>query len=168
MSNQPDPTRQNIIDWCNADNIPCVDATQNPNMDWCLMLNKRKIAVFRITRFPDRIYFQSGIDIAPQHQTLIAENNQIRNDILLQIPSLIIQLDHDPRITQANNTISSVNISTTHFHTTISKADFLSIVSRLMNVQQLVLNQLSVPLQTTLAQLQQTPTTLDATDVGIG
>jgi len=168
MSNQPDPVRQNIRNWCNADNIPCVDGNQSPNMDWCLMLNNRRIAVFKLTRFADRIYFQTGINVAPAHQQMIRENNQIRNNILLQIPTLIIQLGHDPRITQANNTITVINLSKIHFHTTISKAEFLSIVSRLINVHQLVLNQLSVTLQTTLAQLQQTPITPDASDVGIG
>lgn len=168
MSAQPDPVRQNIIDWCNEDNIDCVESTTNQNMAWNLMINTGRVAVFRPTRFSDRIYFQSGINIAPQHQTLIANNGDIRNKILLQIPSLIIQLDHDPRVFQTDTTITRLNITKIHFHTTISKAMLLSMSNRLLNVHQLVLNQLSVPLQTTMAQLEQTPTTPDASEVGIG
>jgi len=137
-------------------------------MDWLLMLNNGRIVIFKLTRFPDRIIFQSGINIATEHQQMIAGKPQMRNEILLQTPSLIVQLDHQPTITQVNNTISVITITKTHFHTTISKADFLTKSIKLRNVQQVVRNQLSVPLQTSLAQLQQTPTQPDASAVGIG
>jgi len=167
---QEDIVKQNIMNYCTADNIRFEDqSSKNTNLDWCLMING-KVAVYKQQQYPERIYFQSGINIASEHQALITTNNQIRNNILLRIPSLLAQLDVSCKITQANNSITQISLSKLHFHSSIKKADFLELYLRLYQVQEVLLNQLSVQLQVSLQQLtqnQQTPAP-GAGDVGIG
>ena len=170
MSNQPDPVKQNIIDWCNADNIPFEDkSSEYPSMDWTLMIMKR-VAVYKQKRFSDRIYFHAGFNFAPEHKTLIDGNNQLRNEIILQIPLLLCQMDVTSKIEGTGNNITGISLSKVHFHSSIKKADFLSLYTKVFQVFQALLNQLSIKLKVTLQQLQQNQLSPspDASDVGIG
>lgn len=65
MSAQPDPTRQNIIDWCQEDNIPSIsDDAKNPQFVWAIGVGATRISVYKIIQIPDRIYFQSQINFS--------------------------------------------------------------------------------------------------------
>ena len=170
MSNQTDPVKQNIMDWCNADGITFEDeSSKYPNMDWSLMIRKR-VAVDKQKRFSDRIYFHAGFNFAPEHKTLIQSNNQLRNEIILQIPLLLSQMDVTSKIEGTGNDITGISLSKVHFHSSIKKADFLSLYTRVHQVFQALLNQLGIKLKVTLQQLQQNQSSPppDASDVGIG
>ena len=171
MPDQPDTVKQNIIDWCNVDGIKFEDqSSKYPAHDWTLMING-KVAVYKQPRLPDRIYFHAGFSFTSEQQKLIQDNKTIKNAILLQVPSLLAQMNVNTKFEMNGDIMTGISLSKPHFHTTIKKADFLILYLRTQQVLQVLLNQLSVQLKISLQKLQQNqqkPPLPDASDVGIG
>jgi len=170
MSNQPDTTKQNIIDWCKEDGILIEDnSSKFPNYEWLLLVDKNKI-VFKTKRHPNRIFIQSSITITNNHQKIIADDQKMKFNMILQIPTMILQMGATCSIEQNDTTITKVSVSKIHFHSSMKKADFLANLFKVQDIHQNLLNQLSVKLQTTAKQLQQNQPAPapDASDVGIG
>jgi len=170
MSNQTDPVKQNIIDWCNADGIQVVDESSKiPDCEWFLVALGNTM-IFKLKKFSDRIYFQSKITISKNHQKIIADNQKMRVGLVLQIPTIVLQMDASCAIEQNDTTITKVITSKVHYHSTIKKADFLTKLAKVQDVHTNLLNRLSVQLQTTAKQLQenQPAPAPDARDVGVG
>jgi len=168
MSDQPDPVKQNIIDWCNEDGISFVDKSDDfPACDWIIIIDNTKM-IYKQTRFPNRIYFQALIAISNEHQQAV-QNPQTRTKIIVEIPTNVLQMGATCNIVENNGVINNLSITKVHFHSTIKKADFLENYIRLHNIHHTMLNQVSNILQTTAQQLQQNQPAPapDASTVGI-
>ncbi|MCH7967095.1 MAG: DUF2299 family protein [Thaumarchaeota archaeon] len=155
MSENVDPVKQNIIDWCNEDGIQVLDQSDaNPQFAWSVLLTK-KVMVYKQPNLLDRIYVQSQIDVSPKHQTLIRNNQQIRNNLLLQLPAMASQNDINLTFRINNDVIEGISLFKINFHSTISKADFLRLFLRVEQIHSSVLNQLRTTLGLDLQQEQQ-------------
>ena len=166
MSNSPDPVKQNIIDWCNTDNIQCNDlSNDNPIFSWIVGMGKNLILIYKVPQFPDRIYIESRIKISENHQKLINEtwNKAKKNNMLLTLKAVAVQLDFNISFTFEENDkkpkvkdkITEIKSNKVHFHSSIKKADFLSVFNRISNIHNHLLNQLSILLETEVKQLEE-------------
>jgi len=172
MSNQPDPMRHNIIDWCAEDDIPCTDLTNTGNnsniLSWIFTVgNPPAVSFFKPLNLPNRIFIQTAINLSPDHVTLLARDDQAqrRQAIMLKIQTLAIQLDTNPNFRFNNQQqFTSMTTNTIHFYSTMKKAIFLEKYIRQQNVTSLVLNHLNADLGIGI----QTQTSTDtANDIGI-
>ncbi len=157
MSNQPDPAMTNIINWCQEDNIQCVDTSANrPNVLWSLRIGTLAITVYKLPQILDRIYVQSGINLNPEHQTLVNQTWQQpqRNDMMMKLKMLATQYDVNLNFGMNGNNLISFSTFKIHFHTSISKADFLSLFIRVQTIHEIILNQLNLSLGLATQQLQ--------------
>jgi len=130
MSNQPDPVMTNIINWCQEDNIPCEDTSTNlPNVLWSLKLGTQAVSAYKLQHIPDRIYIQSGITLNPNHQTLVNQTweQAQRNDMMMKLKMLSAQYDVNLNFRMNDENLTGFATFKIHFHTSISKADFLSL-----------------------------------------
>ena len=156
MSTQSFPEKDNIIQWCQDDNIPCNDlSARNPRFSWCLEVGNPAIVIYKQSHLPDRIYFQFTISLAQQHVELLANNQNKRSETVLKMQSLITQYDAHLNINNNNQTqINGFSINKIHFHTTIKKADFLTLLLRTQLIFNNFLNHLNLELGVS-TQLQQ-------------
>ena len=54
-----DSVKTNIIGWCNADNLKCVDeSSNNPKFSWAILVGG-EVMIYKQPHLPDRIYIQS-------------------------------------------------------------------------------------------------------------
>jgi len=138
-SQQPDITKENIMNWCNDDNIQCVDeSTSNPQFTWSLAIGNPAIIVYKQPHLPDRIFIQSQITISPEHQTLIRETWNVpkRNGFAVKLQSLGVQLDINMNFGfDRDGIMTSISSFKVHFHSTISKADFLKLFLRVQDTR---------------------------------
>lgn len=149
MSAQPDPTRQNIIDWCQEDNIPSVsDDAVNPQFVWAIGVGATRISVYKIIQIPDRIYFQSQINFSEIHRTLVNQtwNVNQRNNMMHNLKKLVAQYDILMNFQLTNDELTGFHTYKIHHHPTISKADFLEKFLRVQAVHEVILNQLNIEL----------------------
>ncbi len=155
MSNV-DPTRQNIIDWCQQDRIQCVEQPTNPQMVWGLSLGS--ISIYKQPRFPDRIYFQSTINLSNIHRTLVNQtwNNAQRNVMMFNLKKLVTQLDALLNFVNPNDELIGFHTFKIQGHTTISKADFIEKFLRMQSIHEIILNQLNLELGSALASSKNT------------
>ena len=160
MSTQADQTRQNIINWCQQDGISCVDEPANPQMTWGLQLSNA-LVVYMQPRFPDRIYFQSTINLADIHRILVNQTWDInqRNIMMFYLKKLVAQLNVLMNFVIPNEELTGFHTYIIHGHATISKADFLEKFLRIQAVHEIILNQLNIELGTALASSQNTNNT---------
>jgi|APSaa5957512535_1039671.scaffolds.fasta_scaffold33622_4 hypothetical protein len=157
MSSQHDPIKQNIMDWCQQDGIRCVEAPANPQMVWGLIIHSQ-VTIYKITQHPDRIYFQSSINLAQVHRTLVNQtwdNNQ-RNMMMFNMKKLVGQLNVLLNFIHNNEELVTFHTYKIHCHETISKADFLEKYLRIQAVHEIMLNQLNIELGIALASSQNT------------
>ena len=150
MSNV-DTTRQNIIDWCQQDGILCVEQPTNSQMVWGLSLGS--ISLYKQPRFPDRIYFQSSINLSNIHRTLVNQtwDNAQRNVMMFNLKKLVTQLDALLNFVNPNDELIGFHTFKIQSHTTISKADFIEKFLRMQAIHEIVLNQLNLELGSALA-----------------
>jgi len=157
MTNQPDPAMTNIINWCKEDNIPCEDhSAKLPNVLWSLKIGSQSVSVYKLPQTPDRIYVQSGIKLSSVHQTLVNQTwkQSQRNEMMLKLKMLATQYDVNMNFVMDGNNIISFATFKIHFHTSISKADFLSSFLRISSIHEIILNQLNLSLGLATQQLQ--------------
>jgi len=157
MSNQPDPVMTNIIDWCQEDNIPCENqSAQRPNVLWVLKIGNLAITIFKLQQLPDRIYVQSGISLNGNHRTLVNQTWKVaqKNDMMMKLKMLATQYDVNMNFVMNGNNLNSFSTYKIHFHTSISKADFLSLFMRIQTIHEIILNQLNLSLGIATQQLQ--------------
>ncbi len=157
MANQPDPVMTNIIDWCREDNIPCEDnSARLPNVSWSLRIGTLAVSAYKLQQIPDRIYIQSGITLNPNHQTLVNQTweQPQRNDMMMKLKMLSAQYGVNMSFGMNGNNLISFATFKIHFHTTISKADFLTLFLRVSSIHEIFLNQLSLSLGLATRQLQ--------------
>ena len=158
MSNV-DSTRQNIIDWCQQDGIPCIEQPTNPQMVWGLSLGS--ITVYKQPPLPDRIYFQSSISLSNIHRTLVNQTWDIaqRNVMMFNLKKLVTQLDALLNFINLNDELIGFHTFKIQGHTTISKVDFIEKFLRMRAIHEIVLNQLNLELGSALASSQNTGNT---------
>ena len=157
MSNQNDPVKQNIIDWCKADNIPCEDnSATSPKSLWALKIGNYAVTIHKPSNSLDRIYIQSGISLNPDHRTMVNQTWQPeqKNDMMMKLKMLATQYDVNLNFGMDNNDLISFSTYKIHFHTSISKADFLSLFIKIQTVHEIFLNQLNLALGIATQQLQ--------------
>jgi len=158
-SHQSDITKENIINWCKEDNIPCNDESSlNPQFTWSLTIGDPAIIVYKQPHLPDRIYIQSQIKIAPEHQTLIKDTWNVpkRNTFVVKLQSMAANLDVNMNFKfDKDGIMTSISSFKVHFHSTISKADFLQLFLRVQGIHRVLLNQLIIELGLELQQEQQ-------------
>ena len=158
MSNV-DHTKQNIIDWCQQDGIPCVEQPTNPQMIWGLSLGS--ITLYKQPRLPDRIYFQSTINLSNIHRTLVNQtwDNAQRNVMMFNLKKLVTQLDALLNFVNPNEELIGFHTFKIQGHATISKADFIEKFLRMQSIHEIVLNQLNLELGSALASSKNTGNT---------
>ena len=157
MSEQPDPVMTNIINWCQEDHIPCENqSSQRPNVLWVLKIGNLAITVYKLPQLPDRIYVQSGISLNDNHRTLVNQTWEVaqKNDMMLKLKMLATQYDANMNFVVNDNNLNSFSTYKIHYHSTISKADFLSLFMRIQNIHEIVWNQLNSSLGLATQQLQ--------------
>jgi len=156
MSNQPDPMKQNIIDWCAKDNIPCVVPPNVPKTSWLLTLGQvgNQITVYKSTMYDDRIYFQSQIGFSEVHRKLVNQtwNAQQRNTMMFNLKKLSVQYDVNLNFQMNGDEIVGIKTFKIHFHSTISKSELLEKHMRLESVHIILLNQLNIELGIAIQQ----------------
>ena len=170
MSENQDPVRQNIIDWCQTDNIPCVETSQNnPNFTWSFSLGPTAITIYKQPQLTDRIYIQSQIGLSPEHQTLVNQTWQIpqKNTMMINLKKLAAQYNINMDFRMNGNDLLGFNTFTIHFHSSISKADFLEKFIKLQGIHDIILNSLNVELGIA-TQMTQTNTNSGAENPAIG
>jgi len=160
MTNQPDPAMTNIINWCKEDNIPCEDSSAKlPNVLWSLKIGTLSVSAYKLQQTPDRIYVQSGIVLNPNHQTLVNQTwkQPKRNDMMMKLKMLSAQYDVNLNFRMNDENLTGFATFKIHFHTTISKTDFLTLFLRVSSIHEIFLNQLnlSLGLETQLLQASQ-------------
>ena len=170
--NQQDIVKQNIIQWCKDDNIPCEDvSSKNHQFAWGLAIGKPETIIYKQPHLPDRIYIQSQITITPEHQELINTTwtLQKKNDMLLNLRMLAVQYDINMNFQEDSNgkliAISSFKI---HFHSSIKKANILKMFIRVQSIHIVILNQLSKALGIEMKQLQAQQQSSDSSNPAIG
>ena len=158
MSNV-DSTRQNIIDWCQQDGIPCVEQPANPQMVWGLSLGS--ISIYKQPRFTDRIYFQSSINLSNIHRTLVNQtwDNAHRNVMMFNLKKLVTQLDALLNFINPNDELIGFHTFKIQCNSTILKADFIEKFLRMQAIHEIVLNQLNLELGSALASSENTGNT---------
>lgn len=160
MSRQEDVIKQNIINWCREDNIDCVDtSTDNPQFTWSLRLGGASITVYKQPRFPDRIYIQSQIRLASEHQTLVNQAWQIqqKNNMMLNMKKLSVQYNVNMDFQTNEDNLLGFNTYKTHYHSSISKADFLEKFISLQEIHFVILNSLNMELGIANQMIQTNP-----------
>ena len=162
-----DPSKNNIKGWCKSDKLKCVDERlNNPNFAWTLLISDQ-VMIYKQRNYPDRIYIQSQINIALEHQALIESNLEIKNNLLLNLPATAASLDIHLNFQNIEGKITGLSIVQIHFAATISKADMLRNFMRVQQIHRTVLNQLRNELGLELQQAQAEKTKPDASDAGI-
>jgi len=148
MSDQPDPVGQNIIDWCQEDNIQSSGGAETTQIVWSRHIGTRGISVYKLTRFSDRIYFQSTINFSEIHRTLVNQtwNESKRGVMMFNLKKLVAQLDILINFRLNNDELTGFHTYKIHYHSTISKADFIEKYLRIQSVHDIVLNQLNLEL----------------------
>ena len=156
MSENQDVVKQNIINWCNEDRIEFVDeSSRNPNFSWLVAVGKPQILFYKQPNLQDRIYAQSQIVVSPEHQTMIEGWNATkRNSMILKLQTLATQFDINMNFQLEGNKITTIGSFKVHFHSTIKKSDFLSLLLRVQTIHNNLLNQLRLSLGLELQQLQ--------------
>jgi hypothetical protein len=171
LSESDTAVRDNILKWCKEDKIPCVAVPDNPTITFGFKIGNSSIYIYKSSQFPDRIFIESVINIAPEHKTLINEtwDNGKKNGMILQLKGMAIQLGFNIIVgTIDKDKITDVKSNNIHFHTSIKKAEFLEKFLRIGNIHDHVLNQLSILLQTEVQNIQaQQALQSNASDVGI-
>ena len=161
----------NILKWCKEDKVPCVAVPDNPTITFGFKIGNSSIYIYKSPQYPDRIFIESQINIASEHEKLINEtwDNGKKNGMILQLKGMAIQLDFNIMFgTKDKDKITNVKSNKIHFHTSINKADFLEKFLRVGNIHDHVLNQLSVLLQTEVQNIQaQKASQSNASNVGI-
>jgi len=157
MSNQPDPVIQNIVDWCQEDNIPCTVANNpEPPFAWVVTLGRvgQIITIYKTTNHNDRIYVQSQIAFSEAHRTLVNQtwNAQQRNNMMFNLTKLAVQYGVGLNFQQNADEIIGVNTFKIHHHSTISKAELLEKYIRIESIHMVFLNQLNLELGVALQQ----------------
>ena len=150
MSTQPDPVKQNIVDWCQEDDIACVIAHDVPNFAWVLQLGRvgHTITIYKTTQHDDRIYIQSQISFGVTHRTLVNQtwNAQQRNNMTFNIRKLAVQYDCNLNFQLNGDEVIGINTFKIHFHATISKSELLEKHVRMESIHLILLNQLNIEL----------------------
>ncbi len=148
MSTQSDSLAQNIIDWYQKDDIPCInESANNPKLTWILKVGK-SIVIYKRPKFDDRIFIQSQIKLSAQHRTLVNQTwdaNQ-RNNMMFNLKKLVAQYDVNMDFQMNSDELLGFNTSKTHFYSTISKADLFEKFFRVQNIHEVILNQLNIEL----------------------
>jgi len=161
MPDDPDTVKQNIIDYCKADNIKCTDiGASNPNFSWIFTIGESSIIAYKIKGQDDRIYIESQIKLSPDHLKLFNEtwNPQQKNNLLLKLQTLAVTLDVNLNFikdTKDKNKITVIKTNKIHFHSSMSKAHFLSLFLRMSMIHSNIKNQLSLALNVGLVQTKQ-------------
>lgn len=152
MSNQPDPTMTNIINWCQEDNIQNTVGGIVERVGWSINIGNRGISVYKLTRFLDRIYFQSTINFSEIHRTLVNQtwNENQRGVMMFNLKKLVAQLDILMNFQLNNDELTGFHTYKIHHHSTISKAGFIETYLRIQSVHDIVLNQLNLELGVSL------------------
>lgn len=150
MSAQSDPTRQNILDWCQEDNIQSMEDNPSGNAQfaWAINLGASGITVYKQSQFLDRIYFQSQINFSEIHRTLVNQtwNVNQRNSMMFNLKKLAAQYDVLMNFQLNNDELTGFHTYKIHYHSTISKSDFLEKFLRIQAIHEIVLNQLNIEL----------------------
>ena len=157
MSSQPDPIRQNVLDWCHEDDIRTANNTStNTQFSWAIGVGNPTISVYKITQFPDRIYFQSQINFSEIHRTLVNQtwNTNQRNGMMFNLKKLVAGLDILMNFQLTNDELRGFHTYKIHHHSTISKADFLEKYLRVQAIHEVILNQLNIELGQSLQSSQ--------------
>jgi len=168
MSDQTDPVKQNIIDWCKEDNLKCVDeSSDNPKHVFALSVFD-SVSIYKQSHLPDRIYIQSQYPITEENKELMNKKPEIAKNIKTNLPKLASQYDVHVNFGEEKNILTRISIYKIHFHSTISKADFLRLFLRVHQVSNSIITQVSGELGLILKQESKKKPAPDASDVGIG
>lgn len=171
LSESDKAVRDNILKWCKEDKIPCVAIPDNPTITFGFKIGNSSIYLYKSPQFADRIFIESVINIAPEHEKLINETWDMgkKNAMIIDIKGMAVQLDFNIMFgTKDKDKITMVKSNKIHFHTSINKADFLEKFLRVGNIHDVVLNRLSIALQTEVQNIQaQQASQSNASDVGI-
>jgi len=168
MSTQPDSIRQNIIDWCQDDNIQCVDTSaENTQFAWSLRLGNTAITIYKQPHLPDRIFIQSQIVLSEIHRTLVNQTwdtNQ-RNNMMFNLKKLVVGYNINMDFQLRGDELLGFNTHKIHFNSTISKAGLLEKFIRVQSIHEVILNQLNIELG---LALQSDRTNRNSNDVDTG
>ena len=163
-----DPAKNNIMGWCKADHLKCVDESlNNPTFSWAILVGD-EVMIYKQPHLSDRIYIQSQITISPEHQTLIETKPDMKNNLMLNLTTNATNLNIGINFQIVEGKLKGVNLSKVHFADTISKADLLRNFLRVQQVHQTILNQLRSTLGLEFQQSKVQTTQPNDSDVGIG
>ena len=158
MSAEQDVVKENIIQWCKDDKITYNDMSKNnPNFSWVIGIGKTSIIIYKAPQVSDRIFVESRIKLAPEHEKLVNEDwaPGKKTNMILKLRTLSVQLDFNIAFTtKEKDKITETKSNKIHFHSSIKKADFLQLFLRVSNIHDHILTQVSALLQTEVKQLQ--------------
>ena len=149
-----DTTKDNIIKYCKEDNIPCVDSSsKNPQFVWSLDVNG--LTVYAKPEFPQRIFIQSQIMFGDLEKTVNEWNEAKKNNFTIELRTfaLLHNINLD-LIKDSKGKITGILLYKVHYHSSISKSDFVPLQLRVRNIQEILLFRLGALLGTEVKKLQ--------------
>ena len=140
--------KDSIIQWCKDDGISCTDKSDKlEKLTWILEIGNPVISIYKLPKYDDRIFFQANMDLSPKQKDLLDKDASKKQNIMLQVQSLAIQLETNPSfVIDDDKNKFRVSLTKIHYHSSVKKADFLEKLIRVQNVQNLMMNKLSVAL----------------------
>ena len=169
VSNQTNSVKQNIIDWCNEENIQCVDSgNANQQFIWSLRIDVEHIIFYQMVNYQDRIIIQAQIDIPKEKQGCIENDKNKKSELLLKLETLATMFHVSIKfIENDEHILIKVRPFKPHYSSTMTKVEFLEYRERMSNIKSTLENHLFIVIGNEFKLQQNQQSQPDASDVGI-
>lgn len=140
----PNELKQKVIQYCTEDKLDFKEITigsEDSTFYW--NLNIGNMAIYCQKRYPDRIYFQNEINLAPEQIEMVSKwDNLKRSNLFANLSRNAIEFDYNNEFLLDGQNVKGVRI---HKLTVgdISKSEFLTSLIRIQNIMSYTFNLLS-------------------------
>ena len=159
-----DIIKENIKKYCDEDKISYQDLTSfNVSTNWGFQSGK--IIFYALSDFPERIYFQTQLMI----RTFEKEVNDVwgnakRNNFIMSLREFALTHNISFDLVMEKDRIVGVKFFKIHYHSTIKKADFLTLFYRIASVQDIMNYKLSILLTSDKQKIAETQKKLEESE----
>ncbi|MCE9653248.1 MAG: hypothetical protein K8Q89_09405 [Nitrosarchaeum sp.] len=140
----PDELKQKVMDYCTQDSIPFKESpikSDDPIFYWSLSIGN--IIVYCQKKYPDRIYYQQQINLAPEQIEMVSKwDNMKKSNLFANLTRNAIEFDYNHEFLFNEQNIVGVRIHKLTVGDT-SKSDFITTLIRVQNIMNYTFNLLS-------------------------